>query len=82
MLALSMAVMAGLVGAPGLGRDVVFSLDRGDVSLGVEAGLAVVILAIYLDRVTAALGSPKEYPQSLLAVVRSRRRARLSALAN
>jgi glycine betaine/proline transport system permease protein len=82
MLALSMAVMAGLVGAPGLGRDVVFSLDRGDVSLGVEAGLAVVILAIYLDRVTAALGSPKEYPQSLLAVGRSRRRARLSALAN
>ncbi len=68
MLALSMAVMAGLVGAPGLGRDVVFSLDRGDIALGVEAGLSVVILAIYLDRVTSALGSPNDYKTSLLAV--------------
>lgn len=75
MLALSMAVMAGLVGAPGLGRDVVFSLDRGDIALGVEAGLAVVIIAIYLDRVTSALGSPTEHKNSLLAVRKRRRQA-------
>jgi ABC-type proline/glycine betaine transport system permease subunit len=56
MLSLSMVVIAGMVGADGLGKDVVASLNRIDVALGFEAGLAVVILAIYLDRLTAALG--------------------------
>ncbi len=57
MLALSMVVISGMVGAGGLGRDVVSALQRVNISLGFEAGIAVVILAIYLDRVTAALGS-------------------------
>jgi glycine betaine/proline transport system permease protein len=56
MLALSMVVIAGLVGGPGLGRPVIESLQRVDVGLGAEAGLSVVVLAIFLDRVTAALG--------------------------
>ena len=55
MLSLSMVVIAGLVGAGGLGKDVVAALARLNVSLGFEAGLAVVILAIFLDRVTASL---------------------------
>jgi len=55
MLALSMVVIAGMVGADGLGKPVVAALQRVDVGPGFEAGLAVVILAIYLDRVTAAL---------------------------
>lgn len=55
MLSLSMVVIAGMVGAPGLGQPVVQSLQRVDVGLGFEAGLAVVILAMYLDRVTSAL---------------------------
>lgn len=55
MLALSMVVLAGMVGAPGLGQDVVASLQRVNVALGVEAGLGVVILAMYLDRVTSGL---------------------------
>lgn len=54
MLALSMAVIAGLVGGGGLGGAVVTSISRLDVGLGFEAGLAVVVIAIYLDRVTAA----------------------------
>lgn len=54
MLALSMVVIAGMVGAGGLGRDVVQSLNRIDVALGFEAGISVVILAIILDRVTGA----------------------------
>ncbi|CAM3025048.1 proline/glycine betaine ABC transporter permease [Actinomyces slackii] len=57
MLSLSMVVIAGMVGAEGLGGDVVAALQRVDVALGTEAGLSVVLLAIYLDRVTAAFGS-------------------------
>jgi ABC-type proline/glycine betaine transport system permease subunit len=57
MLALSMVVIASMVGAPGLGRDIIQALSRIDVGLGFEAGLAVVILAILLDRLTATLGS-------------------------
>lgn len=56
MLALSMAVIAGFVGAGGLGGAVVTSISRLDVGLGFEAGLSVVVLAIYLDRVTAGIG--------------------------
>ena len=57
MLSLSMVVIAGMVGAGGLGQPVVASLNRIDVALGFEAGLSVVILAIFLDRITAALGA-------------------------
>jgi glycine betaine/proline transport system permease protein len=57
MLALSMAVIAGLVGGGGLGSAVVTSISRLDIGLGFEAGLSVVVLAIYLDRITAAVGS-------------------------
>ena len=56
MLALSMVVIAGMVGAGGLGEDVIASLSRLDTALGVEAGLAVVILAMILDRLTNAFG--------------------------
>lgn len=57
MLALSMVVIAGMVGAGGLGGEIVASLNRIDVGLGFEAGLSVVILAIFLDRVTASFGT-------------------------
>ncbi|ALV46608.1 hypothetical protein MB46_15020 [Arthrobacter alpinus] len=59
MLALSMVVIAGMVGAPGLGSDIVAALSRIDAGLGFEAGIAVVILAIFLDRVTASFGKSK-----------------------
>lgn len=55
MLALSMVVLASMVGASGLGGEVLSALNRINVSKGVEAGLAVVILAIYLDRLVSAL---------------------------
>ncbi|WP_293782178.1 proline/glycine betaine ABC transporter permease [uncultured Aeromicrobium sp.] len=57
MLALSMAVIAGFVGAGGSGNAVVTSISRLDVGLGFEAGLSVVVLAIFLDRITASVGS-------------------------
>jgi glycine betaine/proline transport system permease protein len=56
MLALSMVVIAGLVGAGGLGGEVVRAIQRLNISLGAEAGISVVILAIFLDRVTEAIG--------------------------
>ena len=56
MLSLSMVVIAGMVGAGGLGGDVVASLNRINAGLGFEAGLAVVILAMYLDRLTSMQG--------------------------
>jgi glycine betaine/proline transport system permease protein len=57
MLARSMVVLAGMAGSGGLGGEVVGAISRLNVGIGVEAGLAVVILAVYLDRVTAGLGS-------------------------
>jgi ABC-type proline/glycine betaine transport system permease subunit len=56
MLTLSMVVIAGMVGAGGLGGQVVQALNRIDTALGFDAGISVVILAIYLDRMTATLG--------------------------
>jgi glycine betaine/proline transport system permease protein len=52
MLALSMVVVAGMVGAGGLGGVVVQGVAQLDTARGFEGGLAVVILAVYLDRVT------------------------------
>lgn len=52
MLALSMVVIASMIGAPGLGRDVLSALQRADVGTGFVAGLSIVILAIIIDRFT------------------------------
>jgi len=75
MLSLSMVVIAGMVGADGLGKDIVASLNRIDVGLGAEAGLSVVILAIFLDRLTATLGQGKSYLSRLIDRSGSRRTA-------
>lgn len=74
MLSLSMSVIAGLVGADGLGKEVVSAISTVDTAKGAEAGLATVILAIYLDRLTAALGDAGSHPHSL----RNRLKARSS----
>ncbi len=51
MLSLSMVVIAALVGADGLGKPVVRALNTVNIARGFEAGLAIVIVAILLDRV-------------------------------
>lgn len=55
MLNLSMVVIASMIGAAGLGTEVLRGIQRIQVGQGFEAGLAVVILAVLLDRITARL---------------------------
>lgn len=56
MLSLSMVVLAGLVGAGGLGAEIISAISRIDTALAFEGGIAIVILAIFLDRITGAVG--------------------------
>ncbi len=56
MLALSMVVISGMIGAGGLGNEVLKGITQLKIDLGFEAGISIVILAIYLDRVTQSLG--------------------------
>ena len=57
MLSLSMVVIAAMIGARGLGGEVWKAIQRLEPGLGFEAGLAVVIVAVILDRVTQKLGA-------------------------
>lgn len=56
MLALSMAVIASMIGAPGLGSTVLSGISNVNVGLGLTGGLGIVVLAIILDRITQGLG--------------------------
>ncbi|WP_156288800.1 ABC transporter permease [Oceanobacillus salinisoli] len=60
MLALSMVVIASMIGAPGLGREVLSSLQRAQVGTGFVAGLGIVILAIIIDRITQSMNKKKD----------------------
>ncbi|MBO8156190.1 MAG: proline/glycine betaine ABC transporter permease [Bacillaceae bacterium] len=59
MLSLSMVVIASMIGAPGLGREVIRALQRADVGSGFVAGIGIVILAIIIDRFTQNLNKQK-----------------------
>lgn len=56
MMSLSMVVVASMIGARGLGEDVLLGIQTLNVGLGLEAGLAIVILAVVIDRITQAYG--------------------------
>jgi glycine betaine/proline transport system substrate-binding protein len=60
MLSLSMVVIAALVGAGGLGVPVVRALNSVQVDIGFEAGIAIVLLAIILDRISRPGHGPRE----------------------
>lgn len=60
MMVLSMVIIAGLVGGGGLGLETVIGLAKNQTGRGVEAGLAIVILAIVMDRITQAWGKKRE----------------------
>jgi len=59
MMALSMVVIASMIGARGLGEDVLVGIQTLNVGRGLEAGLAIVILAVVIDRITQAYGRPR-----------------------
>lgn len=59
MMILSMVIISGLVGGAGLGLEVVTGLARNQTGRGLEAGLAIVFMAIVIDRLTQAWAARK-----------------------
>jgi len=59
LLSLSMVVIASMIGAPGLGRNVLSALQRAQVGNGFVAGISLVIFAIIIDRLTQSLNKKK-----------------------
>jgi glycine betaine/proline transport system permease protein len=60
MLSLSMVVIAAMIGAGGLGADVLNGLETINVGQGFEAGLSIVIIAIILDRISQNFGNARK----------------------
>jgi len=60
MLSLSMVVISSMIGAGGLGDVVLRGITQLKVGVGFQGGIAVVILAMILDRITQSLGKQKE----------------------
>jgi glycine betaine/proline transport system permease protein len=63
MMALAMVVISSMIGARGLGQEVLLSINRLDIGRGAEAGLAIVAIAIIIDRITQ--GFAKRYEESI-----------------
>lgn len=61
MMALAMVVLASMIGARGLGLEVLLAINRIEVGRGFEAGLCIVLLAIIIDRITHAMAARQEY---------------------
>ena len=57
MMALAMVVIASMIGARGLGEDVLAGINNLDIGRGLQGGLAIVILAVVIDRIAQAYGS-------------------------
>ncbi|MQR02664.1 ABC transporter permease [Glaciimonas soli] len=59
MMALAMVVVSSMIGANGLGIDVLEGINNQNIGLGLQAGIAIVILAIIIDRVSQGFGADK-----------------------
>lgn len=55
MMALSMVVVAAMIGAGGLGEKILYSIQRIDLGVGIEAGLGILFIAVVLDRILQGL---------------------------
>lgn len=73
MLALSMVVIASMIGAPGLGRGVLSALQRAQVGNGFVSGVSLVILAIIMDRFTQNLNKPAHKKKAVSAKSRKQK---------
>jgi glycine betaine/proline transport system permease protein len=60
MMALAMVVIASMIGARGLGLEVLLSINRIEIGRGFEAGLSIVLLAIIIDRITHAMAARQQ----------------------
>jgi len=69
MMALSMVVIASMIGARGLGEQVLLGIQRLDVGQGFTAGIAIVALAVVFDRITQAYGKREIKRRPLLRPV-------------
>lgn len=67
MMSLAMVVLASMIGAPGLGEDVLQSIQTLNIGQGLQAGTAIVIVAIIIDRITQAFGQGKRARQKTIA---------------
>jgi glycine betaine/proline transport system permease protein len=63
MMALSMVVIASMIGAKGLGMEIMIAISRLDIARGFEAGISVVILAIIIDRLSQGLVHKFKFPE-------------------
>ncbi|XBS70723.1 ABC transporter permease subunit [Acerihabitans sp. KWT182] len=61
MMAMSMVIIASMVGAGGLGNDVLTSIQQLDIGQGLQSGIVVVLLAMMLDRLSASLITPPNH---------------------
>lgn len=63
MMALAMVVIASMIGAKGLGMEVLIAINRIDIARGFEAGLSIVFLAIIIDRISQGIANRFEIPE-------------------
>lgn len=66
MMSLAMVVLASMIGAPGLGEDVLQSIQTLNIGQGLQAGTAIVIVAIIIDRITQAFGQGRRARQKTI----------------
>ncbi len=70
MMSLAMVVLASMIGAPGLGEDVLQSIQTLNIGQGLQAGTAIVIVAIIIDRITQAFGQGRRARQKTIAAAK------------
>ena len=61
MMAMSMVVISSMIGAKGLGENVLIAINRTDIALGFNSGISIVFLAIIIDRVTQMISQRYEH---------------------
>ncbi len=61
MMAMAMVVVSSMIGAKGLGYNVLIAINRTDIAMGFEAGISIVFVAIIIDRLTQSIGEKFKY---------------------